>query len=111
MLQIAHKSHKPRAQKESLEGVQKESSHAGGRFSVVGELWVSRGTLDLLFPENFNPMSQLRYQSPDTEACGTIAEIYLDLKPHLQSILADAGQRPLFKQHVSFDLCSVCAHD
>lgn len=100
-----------RAPKESLDGVQKEILHTGGRFSVVGKLWVSKGTLDLPFPENFNPSSPLHYKSPDAQACGNIVEIYLDLKLHLQSILTDAGQRAMFKECVSFDLFSVYAHN
>jgi hypothetical protein len=95
-----------------LDGTSKEIRLAGGRFSVVGELWVSTATLDIPFPENFDPLNGLvRYATPNAEARGAIAELYLDLKPHLRSVLADAEQRPLFKEHVSFNLFSVYARD
>jgi hypothetical protein len=95
---------KTKAPKGSAEVVKKEIKHAGGRFSVVGELWVSRATLDIPFPINFDLFNPAHYSDPNTEACGTIAELYMDLKPHLQSYLADPVQRPSFKETVSFHL-------
>ena len=83
----------------------KEILLAGGRFCMVGELWVDKDMLDLPFPENFDlDNAQAHYQDLDTWACGTIAKLYWDLKPHLQSYLADAELRPSFKEHVSVNL-------
>ena len=45
---------KGKAPKVYLEGMNKEISLAGGRFCMVGELWVDKDTLDLPFPENFD---------------------------------------------------------
>ena len=72
---------------------------------MVGELWVNTDTLDLPFPESFDPDdARARYKDLNTEACGTIAEIYCDLKPHLRSYLADPELRPSFKEHVGLNL-------
>ena len=79
---------------------------AGGKFSVIGELWVSGNTLDIDMPnpERVNLFDPKCYDNRHTEACATIAEIYLDLKTDLQLVLADPEQRGLFKEHISFDL-------
>ncbi|KAI9455174.1 hypothetical protein BJY52DRAFT_1188537 [Lactarius psammicola] len=81
----------------SLSGESKEISLAGGRFSVVGELWVSKTTLDIPFPQGFDPLNPNRYSDPRAEARGVIAELYLDLAPHLQQSLADPNRRETFK--------------
>ncbi|KAN0128941.1 hypothetical protein V8E53_004713 [Lactarius tabidus] len=90
-LMASHKS-KTKGLKGSAEVVKKEIKHAGGRFSVVGKLWVSRAMLDIPFPENFDPSNPAHYSDPNAEAHGTISELYMDLKPHLQSYLADPFQ-------------------
>ncbi|KAI9428666.1 hypothetical protein BJY52DRAFT_1232716 [Lactarius psammicola] len=81
----------------SLSGELKEISLAGGRFSVVGELCVSKTTLDIPFPQGFDPLNPNRYSDPCAKARGVIAELYLDLAPHLQQLLADPNQRETFK--------------
>ena len=96
---------KGKALKVYLESMNKEISLAGGRFCMVGELWVDKDMLDLPFPENFDlDDAQVRYQNLDTRAHGTIAELYRDLKPHLWGYLADDELRPLFKEHASVNL-------
>lgn len=87
-------------------GLETDIKRAGGRFSVVGELWVSEATLDIAMPnpESVDLFDRKRYDDRRTEACAIIAEIYLDLKTDLRLILADPMQRVLFKTHVSLDL-------
>ncbi|KAI9433793.1 hypothetical protein BJY52DRAFT_1198444 [Lactarius psammicola] len=59
----------------SLSGESKEISLAGG----------------------FDPLNPNRYSDPCAEARGVIAELYLDLAPHLQQSLADPNRRETFK--------------
>ena len=91
-----------KAPKVALSGEEKEIALAGGRFSVVGEPWVNRTTLDVAFPQDFDPLNPRRYTDPHAEVRGIIAEVYLDLPPHLRKLLADDDRRPTFKRAVSF---------
>ncbi|KAI9448411.1 hypothetical protein H4582DRAFT_2068927 [Lactarius indigo] len=88
-----------RAARGSLEGESREISLAGGRFSVVGELWVKKTTLGIPFPEHLDPLNPSRYNDPagGSEARGVIAELYRDLKPHLRLALADPDRSMTFK--------------
>lgn len=85
----------------------------GGRFSVVGELWVSNSTLDIPRPsDEVNPLSPNRYDTPTTRSRAIIAEIYQDLPPHLQDALANDNRRKSFKDIVCFyALLLYCSRD
>jgi hypothetical protein len=98
-----------RAGRGSLTGEAKEISHAGGRFSVVGEPWVELATMRIPFPRDVDPMNPSRYndKDPGIEQRGIIAELYLDLAPHLQLALADPDRQDTFTTGVSFML-SLC---
>jgi hypothetical protein len=111
-LAASHKSKTVvRAVRGSLTGETKEINLAGGRFSVVGELWVKNATLDVAFPHDFDPLNPSRYNDLHAEARGVIAELYLDLKPHLRKVLADKDRRPTFTKTVSFSfLFRLSAH-
>ncbi|KAI9433159.1 hypothetical protein H4582DRAFT_2187437 [Lactarius indigo] len=87
-----------RAPRGSLSGESKEISHAGGRFSVVGELWVDTATLEVPFPQNFDPLNPARYSpdDPHAEVRGVMAELYLDLAPSLRQLLADRNRKRSF---------------
>ena len=67
-LVVSHKSvPKGKAPKVHLGGMNKEILLAGGRFCMVGELWVDKDMLDLPFPENFDlDNAQAHYQDLDT---------------------------------------------
>ncbi|KAH9009319.1 hypothetical protein EDB85DRAFT_2162876 [Lactarius pseudohatsudake] len=85
-LEAANKSTKTsRAAKKTLSGESLEISHAGGMFSVFGELWVSKTTLGIPLPEGIDPLNPSRYNNPagGSEACAVIAEVYSHLKPHV----------------------------
>ncbi len=94
----------------SLKEELKEISLAGGRFSVVGELWVNKTTLDIAFPQGFDPLNPDRYSDLHTEARGVIAEVYLGLAPPLQKALADHNRREAFKTAVSFNCLCTSPH-
>ena len=87
-----------------LTGEDKEISLAGGRFSVVGELWLNSSVLDIARPEGVDPLSPDHYDSGDRAADnqGIIAELYQDLPPHLQNALANDNRRASFKKLVCF---------
>ena len=87
-----------------LTGEDKEISLAGGRFSVVGELWLNSSVLDIARPEGVDPLSPDRYDSSDpaAENQSVIAELYQDLPPHLQIALANDNRRASFKKLVCF---------
>ncbi|KAH9161732.1 hypothetical protein EDB89DRAFT_1913721 [Lactarius sanguifluus] len=57
-----------RAPRGSLSGESKEISLAGGRFSVVGELWVDATMLDVAFPHGFDPLNPAHYSANDPHA-------------------------------------------
>ena len=82
-----------------LTGEDKEISLAGGRFSVVGELWLNSSVLDIACPEGVNPLSPDHYDSSDpaAENQSVIAELYQDLPPHLQIALANDNRQASFK--------------
>ncbi|KAH9033614.1 hypothetical protein EDB85DRAFT_1890140 [Lactarius pseudohatsudake] len=88
-----------RAPRGSLSGESKEISLAGGRFSVAGELWVDAAMLDVTFPQGFDPLNPARYSAndPHANARGVMAELYLDLAPHLQQLLMDRDRKKSFK--------------
>ncbi|SRR6266702_717592 len=91
-----------RTAKELLAGESKEISLAGGRFSVVGELWVDETTLETPVSHDTDPLNPSRYADPGSEARSTVAELYLDLKPHLRPALVDDNRRSTFVKLVSF---------
>ncbi|KAH9013070.1 hypothetical protein EDB85DRAFT_2158477 [Lactarius pseudohatsudake] len=88
-----------RAPRGSLSGESKEISLAGGRFSVVGELWVDAAMLAGTFPQGFDPLNPARYSAndPHANARGIMAELYLDLAPHLQQLMMDRDRKKSFK--------------
>ncbi|KAH9005715.1 hypothetical protein EDB86DRAFT_2824832 [Lactarius hatsudake] len=99
-LEAANKTtKKSRAAKGKLQGETLEISQAGGRFSVFGELWVSKTTLGIPLPEGLDPLDPSRYSDPagGSDARAVIAELYRDLKPHLQLALADEDRSETFK--------------
>ncbi|KAH9167175.1 hypothetical protein EDB89DRAFT_1910188 [Lactarius sanguifluus] len=64
-LEVVNKStKKSRAARGSLQGESLEISQAGGRFSVFGELWVSKTTLGIPLPEGLDPLDPSRYNDP-----------------------------------------------
>lgn len=69
---------------------------------MVGELWVSKTTLAIPFPQDIDPLDPARYVDLRSEARGVIAEVYLDLVPHLREALADSDRRLTFTEIVSF---------
>ena len=87
-----------------LTGEDKEISLAGGRFSVVGELWLNSSVLDIACPEGVNPLSPDHYDSSDpaAENQSVIAELYQDLPPHLQIALTNDNRQASFKKLVCF---------
>jgi hypothetical protein len=89
-----------RPERGSLSGESKEISLAGGRFSVVGELWVGTALLDIPYPREVDPLNAARYASSNAENLGVIAELYQDLPPHLQEALASENRHATFKKIV-----------
>lgn len=95
----SRRSNGPQPEGGALTGESKEISLAGGRFSVVGELWVSSSVLNIPRPEGVDPLSPTCYNSGDPAAGnqGVIAELYQDLPLHLQNALANDNWRVAFK--------------
>ena len=98
----SRRSNSQRAERGTLTGEAKEISLAGGRFFVVGELWVSGSVLDIPRPQGVDPLSASRYENAASESQAVIAELYQDLPPHLQEALANENRQAGFKKHVSF---------
>lgn len=81
---------------------EKEISLAGGRFSVVGELWVPSTILDISRVHSLavDPLSAERYSDHYSEDLGIVAELYRDLSPRLQEALGHENRRASFKKIV-----------
>ncbi|KAF8269225.1 hypothetical protein EI94DRAFT_1799504 [Lactarius quietus] len=93
----SRKSNGPRAERGALSGQAKEISLAGGRFSVVGELWVGSSLLDIPYPRDVDPLSVARYANKASEDRSVIAELYWGLLPDLQKALSNGNRRAAFK--------------
>ncbi len=87
-------------EKALLKGGSRDISHAGGRFSVVGELWVNKTVLDIPYPQDVDPLNPARYNDRRSQDLGVIAELYQDLPPHLHNALANASRRVEFTKTV-----------
>ena len=103
------RSNDSQAQRGALTGESREISLAGGRFSVVGELWLTDSMLDIPCPKEVDPLSPGRYADPTTRSRTITAELYQDLPPHLQDALANVNRRKSFKSIVRFHVLIRCA--
>ena len=80
-----------------LHGEEKQISLAGGKFLVVGELWVHETILDIPCPRGVDPLSMTRYDNSYSEDRAIITEIHADLSNSLQEALADMDRQESFK--------------
>lgn len=103
----SRRSGSQRAERGTLSGEAKEITLAGGRFFVVGELWISSSVLDIPRPQGVDPLSASRYENATSESQAVIAELYQNLPPHLQEALANENRRAGFKKHVCFASSSI----
>jgi hypothetical protein len=97
----AKKSGGKKTARATLTGEDKEISLAGGRFSFVGELWVSGHILELDRPIGVDPLNPQRYAESGMGEMAMVAELYDSLPPKLQDMLASTKRRPTFKTIVS----------
>ncbi|KAI0320305.1 hypothetical protein OF83DRAFT_1169424 [Amylostereum chailletii] len=80
-------------------------SRAGGKFSIMNELWLTDVVFETPRLMDIDPMQPTRYESDYAKNLAATAELYDSLPPSLQVVLADDKQRPWFvrtflKQHV-----------
>ena len=82
-------------------------SLAGGRFLVVGELWVHDNLFNSPCPRGLDPLCKMCYNNPYSQERAIIAELYASLSDDLQWALADEHRREGFRATVCPNLLSI----
>ncbi|KAH9959377.1 hypothetical protein BGW80DRAFT_1464759 [Lactifluus volemus] len=85
-----------KGRKSDLSGEDREITHAGGRFALIGELWVDAAILKFDRPMSVDPLNPARYESPREGEFAILAEVYESLPEHLQQALSDKKRQASF---------------